>query len=237
MRVSISTAAVAGLAAVAVLTFADMAMSQAELGVDDAAILDAIEATHEFEIEFNELAVKKGSSQEMKDLANQFLTGHKAGKQEVEELQSKLDLKKNRPDDPARAQADTMRPPTDTMTPRRDSVMDPTRDTVPMPAPDTTAPTPGALQLNHDWTQPTDVLKESHRKQKEQVENLEGKEFDRTWVDHQVAFHANALENIRKVLPQASHDEVKAILNKTQLSVQSHLEAAKALQSRMVTTP
>ena len=243
MRFSISTVAVGSLAAVAALTFADMAMSQADLAVDDAAILDAIEATHEADAALSELAIKKGSSQEMKDLANEFLTAHKAGKEEVSKLEEKLDLKKNRQDTPRpptdtmRPPADTMRPPADTMTPRRDSVMDPTRDTVPSPARDTTAPAPqDTLRLSHDWTGPLDALKKSHDDQKKQLENLEGKAFDRSWVEHQVAFHANALENIQKVTPDASNPEVKALLSATQSSIQTHLQRARELQRKMTTT-
>ena len=173
MRFSISAVAAGSLAAVAALTFADMAMSQPDLAVDDAAILDAIEATHEAEVSLGELAVKKGSSQEMKDLANEFMTAHKAGKEEVSRLEEKLDLKKNRPDTTAPAPSDTMRPPADTMAPRRDSVMDPTRDTVPLPARDTTVPQPqDTLRLSHDWTGPLDALKKSHEDQKKQLEEL-----------------------------------------------------------------
>jgi predicted outer membrane protein len=243
MRFSLPAVAAGGLAAVAVLTFADIAMSQADLALDDMAILDAVEATHEAEVALAELANEKGSSQEMKDLANQFMSDHKAGKQEVEQLEEQL---KDRPDqDTARAPTDTTMPPptpspTDTMTPTRDSVMDPTRDTVAYPAPDsardTTVMTQDTLRLNHDWTQPLDALKQSHEDQKKQLENLEGKAFDVAWVEHQVAFHTNALENIEKVMPQATSAEVKALLNKTQVSVQGHLQRAKDLKSRMVAT-
>ena len=237
MRFSISAVAAGSLAAVAALTFADMAMSQPDLAVDDAAILDAIEATHEAETALGELAVKKGSSQEMKDLANEFMTAHKAGKEEVSKLEEKLDLKKNRPDDTTRAPTEPMRPPADTMTPPRDSAMDPTRDTVPSPAQDTTAAAPqDTLRLSHDWTGPLDALKKSHEDQKKQLEDLEGKAFDRSWVEHQVAFHANALENIQKVTSQASHPEVKALLGTTQSSVQTHLQRVRELQRKMTTT-
>ena len=237
MRFSISAVAAGSLAAVAALTFADMAMSQPDLAVDDAAILDAIEATHEAEVSLGELAVKKGSSQEMKDLANEFMTAHKAGKEEVSRLEEKLDLKKNRPDTTAPAPSDTMRPPADTMAPRRDSVMDPTRDTVPLPARDTTVPQPqDTLRLSHDWTGPLDALKKSHEDQKKQLEDLEGKAFDRSWVEHQVAFHANALENIQKVTSSARNPEVKALLSATQSSVQTHLQRVRELQRKMTTT-
>lgn len=239
MRFSLPAVAAGGLAAVAVLTFADIAMSQAELALDDMAILDAVEATHEAEVALGELAIEKGSSQEMKDLANQFMADHKAGKQEVEQLEEQL---KDKPDqDTARAPTDTtMPPPTDPPPPTRDSVMDPTRDTVAYPARDTTreptAPAQDTLRLTHDWTQPLETLKQSHSDQKKQLENLEGKAFDRAWVEHQVAFHTNALENIEKVMPQVTTQEVKALLSKTQVSVQGHLQRAKDLQSRMVAT-
>ena len=92
------------------------------------------------------------------------------------------------------------------------------------------------MRLSHDWTQPLEELKKSHEDQKNQIKDLEGKEFDSTWVAHQVAFHANALENIEKVVSKATSADVKALLSKTQVSVQGHLQRAKDLQSRMVAT-
>jgi putative membrane protein len=120
--------------------------------------------------------------------------------------------------------------------PTRDSVMDPTRDTVAGPVPDSAAAARDTLSLTHDWTQPLDQLKASYKEQRKLVEGFDGKAFDRAWIEHQVAFHVNALENIKKVTPSAVNPEVKALLDKTQSSVQNHLQQARTLQSKMVAT-
>jgi putative membrane protein len=178
MRFSLPAVAAGGLVAVAALTVADIATSQAEFRLDDAAILSALEFTHNAEIELSELALKKGSSQELKDLATSFGAAHKAGKEEVKALGDKLQLK---------------------------------------------------VGLNDD-----DPMKASAKENKERLGALEGKAFDKAWVDHQVIFHQNALESVKSMIPTATNEEVKAILNKTQTSVQGHLDAAKGLQNKIV---
>jgi putative membrane protein len=180
MRFSLPAVAAGGLVAVAVLTVADIATSQAERTLDDAAILSNLEFTHNSEIELSELALQKGSSQELKDMATSFAAAHKAGKDEVKALGDKLELKLGLTD--------------------------------------------------------TDPMKTAAKANKERLGALEGKAFDKAWVDHQVTFHQNALESVKSMIPTATNPEVKALLNKTQTSVQGHLDAAKGLQNKIVAT-
>lgn len=178
MRFSLPAVAAGGLMAVAALTVADIATSQADAWSDDAAILSNLEFTHDTEIELSNLAQEKGSSQELKDMATTFGTAHNQAKEEVKGLGDKLDLKLGLPDD--------------------------------------------------------NPMKASAKENYERLKGLEGKEFDKGWVDHQVTFHQNALESVKSMIPTATNDDVKALLNKTQSSVSAHLDAAKALQAKIV---
>ncbi len=61
---------------------------------------------------------------------------------------------------------------------------------------------------------------------------LKGKEFDKAYVDHEVAYHQAVLDAIDKTLiPSAKNDELKALLTKVRPAIAAHLEHAKHLQS------
>ncbi|HEX9893979.1 MAG TPA: DUF4142 domain-containing protein [Gemmatimonadales bacterium] len=181
MRFSLPAIAAGGLVAVAVLTVADIATSQADTpALDDAVILSALAFTHDAEIEVGELGEKKGYAQEVKDMGKSFAAAHKAAKEEVKALGDKLDLKVGLPDD--------------------------------------------------------DPMRKAHDDTKARLGELEGRPFDKAWVDQQVTFHENALEKVKAMIPTATNEEVKALLGRTQTSVQTHLDAAKGLQTKIVAT-
>jgi len=64
------------------------------------------------------------------------------------------------------------------------------------------------------------------------LKTLKGKEFDKAYVDHEVAYHQNVLDAVDKTLiPGAKNEELKALLVKVRPAFVAHLEHAKMLQS------
>ena len=62
---------------------------------------------------------------------------------------------------------------------------------------------------------------------------LKGAEFDRAYVDHEVAYHQQVLDAVDKTLiPGAKNEELKALLVKVRPAFVAHLEHAKHLQGR-----
>jgi putative membrane protein len=66
------------------------------------------------------------------------------------------------------------------------------------------------------------------------LKTVKGKDFDRAYVDHEVAYHEQVLDAIDKVLvPNAKNAELKALIVKVRPAFVAHLEHAKMLQSRL----
>ena len=66
------------------------------------------------------------------------------------------------------------------------------------------------------------------------LKTLKGKEFDKAYVDHEVAYHQAVLDAVDKTLiPGAKNEELKALLVKVRPAFVAHLEHAKHLQSTL----
>jgi putative membrane protein len=66
------------------------------------------------------------------------------------------------------------------------------------------------------------------------LKKLKGAEFDKAYVDHEVAYHQQVLDAINNVLiPNAKNPKLKALLEKVGPVVQAHLEHAKKLQGEL----
>lgn len=64
------------------------------------------------------------------------------------------------------------------------------------------------------------------------LKKLKGSEFDKEYVDHEVAYHEAVLDAIDKVLiPNAKNAELKALLEKTRPAFEAHLQHAKHIQA------
>ena len=62
-----------------------------------------------------------------------------------------------------------------------------------------------------------------------------GGDFDRAYVDHEVAYHQAVIDALDKTLvPNAKNAELKDLLVKTRPAFVAHLEHAKMLQSKLV---
>jgi putative membrane protein len=66
------------------------------------------------------------------------------------------------------------------------------------------------------------------------LKGLKGGQFDKAYVDHEVAYHQQVLDAIDKVLiPQARNTELKDLITKVRPAIQAHLDHARHLQSTL----
>lgn len=64
------------------------------------------------------------------------------------------------------------------------------------------------------------------------LKTLKGAAFDKSYVDHEVAYHQQVIDALDKTLiPGATNDELKALLIKVRPAFVAHLEHAKHLQA------
>ena len=66
------------------------------------------------------------------------------------------------------------------------------------------------------------------------LKKLKGAEFDKAYIDHEVAYHEQVLDAIDKVLiPNAKNAELKGLIEKVRPAFVAHLEHAKMLQGKL----
>jgi putative membrane protein len=66
------------------------------------------------------------------------------------------------------------------------------------------------------------------------IGQLSGKDFDKAYVDNEVAYHQTVIDAVDKTLiPSASNAELKALLVKVRPVLEEHLEHAKHLQAEL----
>jgi putative membrane protein len=78
------------------------------------------------------------------------------------------------------------------------------------------------------------ALKAGGEKNIAHLKGLKGAEFDRAYVDNEVAYHQQVLDAVDKTLiPSASNAELKALLVKVRPAFVAHLEHAKMIQASL----
>ena len=66
------------------------------------------------------------------------------------------------------------------------------------------------------------------------LKKLSGTAFDQAYVEHEVAYHQQVIDALDKTLiPNASNDQLKALLVKVRPAFVAHLEHAKQLQASL----
>jgi putative membrane protein len=66
------------------------------------------------------------------------------------------------------------------------------------------------------------------------LKTLKGAEFDRAYVDHEVAYHQQVIDAMDKTLiPGARNEELKALLVKVRPAFVAHLEHARMVQAAL----
>lgn len=78
------------------------------------------------------------------------------------------------------------------------------------------------------------ALKQSGADTMTKLKGLKGKEFDRAYIDNEVAYHQTVMDALDKTLiPSVKNEELKALLVKARPAFVAHLEHAKHMQSSM----
>jgi putative membrane protein len=66
------------------------------------------------------------------------------------------------------------------------------------------------------------------------LSGLSGAEFDRAYMEREVAYHATVLEALDSTLvPNATNDELRALLETARAAVAAHLEHARTLSATL----
>jgi putative membrane protein len=66
------------------------------------------------------------------------------------------------------------------------------------------------------------------------LKGLKGKDFDKAYIDNEVAYHQAVLDAIDKTLvPNAKNEDLKALIVKVQPAFVAHLEHAKHIQASL----
>jgi putative membrane protein len=66
------------------------------------------------------------------------------------------------------------------------------------------------------------------------LKGLKGKDFDKAYIDNEVAYHQAVLDAIDKTLvPNAKNEELKGLIVKVQPAFVAHLEHAKTIQASL----
>jgi putative membrane protein len=77
-------------------------------------------------------------------------------------------------------------------------------------------------------------LKQGGQANVKTLKGLKGSEFDKAYIDHEVAYHQSVLDAVDKTLiPSAQNAELKDLLVKTRPAFVAHLEKAKDIQSKL----
>jgi len=75
-------------------------------------------------------------------------------------------------------------------------------------------------------------MTDAQKIERDRLDQLEGAEFDRAWIDHMVAEHQKAIDLYTSAGTRAADTAVKAYADRTLPVLRAHLEEAKRLQSK-----
>lgn len=90
------------------------------------------------------------------------------------------------------------------------------------------------LKVTPEDSETSRSLKADGEKNIAKLKDLKGKEFDKAYVDNEVAYHQAVVEAIDKTLiPSAQNAELKAMLVKVKPAFIAHLEHAKHVQATL----
>jgi putative membrane protein len=88
------------------------------------------------------------------------------------------------------------------------------------------------LKVKPEDNETSKSLKKGAAENVAKLKKLKGKEFDKEYVSHEVAYHQAVLDAIDKTLiPSAKNAELKGLIEKVRPAIQAHLDHAKHLQA------
>ncbi|MBV8758934.1 MAG: DUF4142 domain-containing protein [Deltaproteobacteria bacterium] len=90
------------------------------------------------------------------------------------------------------------------------------------------------LNVTPEETDASKGLLAGGKDNRDKLEKLSGGEFDKAYVDNEVAYHQAVLDTIDKVLiPSAQNAELKNTLVSVRPTIEAHLEHAQMVQSQL----
>jgi putative membrane protein len=90
------------------------------------------------------------------------------------------------------------------------------------------------LKLTPEDNPTSQSLKSGGEANISKLKTLSGADFDKAYIDHEVAYHQAVLDAVDKTLiPGAKNEELKALLVKTRPAFLAHLEHAKHVQAEL----
>jgi putative membrane protein len=92
-----------------------------------------------------------------------------------------------------------------------------------------------AAKLKVTPTPPADKqMEKDHEAAMKRLGSLEGKEFDRAFLQHEAAFHKAVIDAVQStLLPAIDNAELKALVEKVAPAFQAHMIAAQELEKKL----
>lgn len=90
------------------------------------------------------------------------------------------------------------------------------------------------LKLKPEDNPTSEELKKGGDDNMAKLKTLKGHEFDKAYIEHEVAYHQQVLDAIDKsLIPSAKNEELKALLVKARPTIVAHLEHARQLEKTL----
>ena len=90
------------------------------------------------------------------------------------------------------------------------------------------------LNLSPEANQTSEQLRTEHAQAAERLNGLNGAEFDRAYIDHEVQMHQKLLTMIdSQILPNAQNAELRTMLEQGRAKIQEHLTKAQQIQQSL----
>src|SRR6185437_9733785 len=156
---------------------ANMARAAAQQKLDDPTIVAIFDAANTDDIETGDLAAKRGSTKEVRQLGAMFARDHRQVRQQARDLAKKLGV----------------------------------------------TPTPPKDNSAADQAKVMATLRSKH-----------GADFDKAYLEHEVAFHKQVIDAVNQtLLPAIQNAELKALVVKVAPAFQAHMLAAQHLEDTL----
>lgn len=166
------------IVAAAVVAIAPLYAQTKAGALDDPTIVAIFDAANTWDVQTGELAVKNGSTKEIRDFGAMLARDHKNVRQQGRDLAKKLGV---------------------TPTPPKDFAM-----------------------------------AKDHEAAMKKLESLKGKEFDKAFLAHEVAFHKAVIDAVTTtLLPALQNAEVKDLVTKVAPAFKAHEDAAQNLLTKI----
>ena len=90
------------------------------------------------------------------------------------------------------------------------------------------------LKVKPEESDTSRSLKSAAKETRGKLSKLKGAEFDKAYIDNEVAYHQQVLDAIDKTLiPSAQNAELKDLIVKVRPAIAAHLEHAKQIQGSL----